>query len=119
MERKVVCIQPENGSNYDDCRQIAKVGYELRDGVYERDSEYIHRRIEDGEEFYIEDDSEKTYLQAVSEEGEENEGEKEDEEEEGSEQDDEDEEEEDVRKYVRTADEDTADDPLLSLDSCQ
>lgn len=113
MERKVVCIQTENGSNYDDCRQIAKVGYELRDGVYERNSEFIHRRIEDGEEFYIEDDSEKAYLQAVSE------GEEENEEEESSDQDDEDENEDDVRKYVRTADEDTADDPLLSIDSCQ
>lgn len=114
MERRVVCVTVENGSNYDDCRQIGRVGYELRDGVYERDPEFIHRRIEDGEEFYIEVDGDQIYLEAASDAEEE-------EDEEGEEADDGDEDEEDdedVRKYVRTADEDTPDDPLLSVDAC-
>lgn len=115
MERKVVCITTENGSNYDDCRQISKIGYELRDGVYERDPEYIHRRIEDGEEFYIEIDGEQRYLEAASDADEDDE----DEDNTADEEDDEDEDEEDVRKYVRAADEDTADDPLLTLGPCQ
>lgn len=117
MERKVVCIETESGSNYDDCRKISKVGYQLRDGVYERDPEYIHRRIEDGEEFYIETDGEQSYLQSVSDADEEGDDETDDCESSGDES-DEDEEDEEERKYVRVADEDTADDPLLDLSAC-
>lgn len=116
MERRVVCVTVANGSNYDDCRQISKIGYELRDGVYERDPEYIHRRIDDGEEFCIKGDGEKRYLEAVSDKDEE------DEDEEAADDEDaavnEDDEDEDVRKYVRIGDEDTADDLLLTLDAC-
>ena len=112
MERRVVCVSHQKGSRYDDCRAIAKVGYELRDGVYERSPEYINRRIDDGEEFYIETDDGKLYLEAAQE------GSEDDEEEDEADEDDEDEDDEDVLKYVRTEDEDTPDDPLLHIEEC-
>lgn len=111
MDRRVVCVDTAKGSKFEDCRVIERIGYELRDGVYERSPEYVHRRIEDGEGFFIETDDGKRYLEAVEENGDESETN-------GDDESEDDEDDEDVRKYVRTADEDTPDDPLLQLDPC-
>lgn len=92
MAFKVVCVDKDSGSRYNDCRCIETIGYEVLDSVFKRTPEQIHEKIEeDDREFYILENGERTYLEAKERLG---------------------------TKYVRTKPNDTEEDNLLSQEGC-
>lgn len=86
-----MCVDIDDGSEYDDCRCIETIGYQYTDTVWESTPEEVHEKIKDGKTFYVKHEGEKTELEAAEREG---------------------------TKYVRSEPNDTKDDNLLKQDSC-
>ncbi|AUV84473.1 hypothetical protein C2R22_23285 (plasmid) [Salinigranum rubrum] len=93
MAYPVECVNTSDSSDYDDCRCITTIGIPSKGGgTNTYTPERIHDRIEDeDEEFYVEYQGSRTYLDAVQD---------------GS------------TKYVRTEPNDTPQDNLLKQPSC-
>lgn len=93
MAYKVKCIIKNDESDYNDCRCIKQIGIPAKGGGTNKYTpKQIHDRIkEEGDEFFVEHEGEKTYLRAVEREG---------------------------TKYVRTEPNDTPEDNLLKQPEC-
>lgn len=93
MAYRVECVTIDESSDYDDCRCIESIGIPTESGGTNTYSPaQIHDRIEqDGDTFFVEENGEWTFLDAVEREG---------------------------TKYVRTEPNDTEDDNLLQQPSC-
>lgn len=91
---RVECIVRDEDSEYDDCRSIAELGFEgMSKDIVKKAPETVYNIIEKPRtDVYIVVDGSKVVLQQV---------------------------EDGDRKYVRTEDEDTDDDPLLDLPPCE
>lgn len=93
MAYPVECVSTDDSSSYDDCRCITTIGIPSKGGgVNTYSPERIHDRIEDeGDQFFVEHNGSKTFLEAVKRQGE---------------------------KYVRTEANDTSQDNLLKQPDC-
>ena len=95
MSREVVCVDIDTSSSYygdGDCRCIKQIGYVITgDTLFQRSPAEVHDKIEDGEDFYVEHNGEKTDLIPAERGG---------------------------TKYVRTEPNRTDSDNLLEQDSC-
>ena len=93
MAYPVKCVNIDNSSSYDDCRCITTIGIPSEGGGTNTYSpERIYDRIKhEDDEFYVEHDGDRAYLDAVSN---------------GS------------TKYVRTEPNDTTEDNLLKQPNC-
>lgn len=93
MAYKVKCVTIDETSDYDDCRCIEIIGIPREGGgTNEYSPSRIHDRIKnEGDEFFVEHEGERTYLDAVEREG---------------------------TKYVRTEPNDTSEDNLLKQNPC-
>lgn len=91
---RVKCITIDPDSSFDDCRAIAELGFEgMSKDVVTKSPETVHSIIDKPRtDVYIVVDGSKVVLKQVEHED---------------------------GKYVRTADEDTEDDPLLNLPACE
>lgn len=92
MAREVICATTDpSGPN--DCRCITEIGYQYstRENEYTKSPEEVHDDLENGEDYFVEHNRQKTDLEPASR---------------GS------------TKYVRTEQNDTKDDNLLKLDDC-
>jgi hypothetical protein len=90
---EVECVSVDYDSPYDDCRAIEAVGFEsVEGGITRMDPAEVHRMIADSEdEVHVVYHGERTTVLPVTD------GE---------------------RRYVRAADEDTSEDPLMKQPSC-
>lgn len=90
---EVECVSVDYDSPYDDCRSIETVGFESVDGGITRmDPADVHRMIADsGDEVHVVYHGERSRVRPATD---------------GD------------ARYVRAADEDTAEDPLLKQPSC-
>lgn len=92
-EREVVCVTKDSSSNYDDCRCIDSIGYEVGSSVFTKTRERMHEKVKNGShDYYAQANGSKAYLEARERNGE---------------------------KYVRTESTDTTADNLLQQPSCQ
>lgn len=90
---EVQCVSVDYDSRHDDCRAIEAVGFEAVDGGFTRKTpEEVHRLVaEAGEEVYVVYHGERSRVRPATD---------------GD------------TRYVRAADEDTPEDPLLKQPSC-
>lgn len=93
MAYPVECVTIDDSSEYDDCRCIELIGIPSKSGgTNTYTPARIHDRIEDeGHSFFVEENGNRAYLDAVEREG---------------------------TKYVRTEPNDTEDDNLLQQSTC-
>lgn len=91
MAFEVICATTDESSEYDDCRCITEIGYEVGDLTRKQTPARIHDKIKGGTDFYVEYRSSKTYLVPVENDG---------------------------TKYVRTEPNDTKQDNLLKIGDC-
>lgn len=91
---RVKCITTDPDSSHDDCRSITELGFEgMSKDIVTKTPETVHSIIDKPRtDVYIVVEGSKVVLKQVEDDG---------------------------TKYVRTADEDTADDPLLDLPACE
>jgi hypothetical protein len=93
MAYPVECVTTDDSSSYNDCRCITTIGIPSKSGgVNTYTPERIHDRIEENdEEFFVEHQDSRAYLEPVEREG---------------------------TKYVRTESTDTTQDNLLKQPTC-
>jgi hypothetical protein len=89
---EVVCIAVDGESDYNDCRAITKIGHNAPT-LKKQDTNHVAAKIHQGHsDYHIKPNGTHVPLQAVRDD--------------------------ELHLYVRTLDEDTADDPLLDLPTC-
>lgn len=91
MALEVTCVTTDRGSDYDDCRCIETIGYEVLGSTTQKTPAEMHDKINSGTDFYVKENGSKAYLEAAERNG---------------------------TKYVRTESNDTRRDNLLQQPSC-
>ena len=93
MAHEIYCRSIDDNSPHDDCRCIERVEFMANGAAHEAPPEMVYDHIvDDGKEFYVEHEGERTDVVAV--------------------------ENDDGENYIRTAPNDTKDDNLLNIQSC-
>lgn len=89
---EVVCLEVDDDAEFDDCRAIKKIGYDVANSVKKESVDMTASKIRaELSDYYVESSGRQIPLQTSSADG---------------------------KHYVRVLDEDASDDPLLQLPSC-